>query len=63
MPQGTKTFYLPMQLNDENVLAEVASDTWQAINADLAGVAGTSGIGFRRSKNLEDKVGLRWLWN
>lgn len=55
-----ETRFLPMTLQNVNVLLHTSGDTWLVHNGELK--AETRGLGHRRSKQLEDKIDDRSIW-
>ena len=55
--------FLPLEANGVRVLVEEQPNVWRVTNDQLQ--ATTAGLGYRKSKNLDDRFSNNWLanWN
>jgi len=51
--------FLPLEINGVRVLVEEEANVWRVTNEQLKNT--TAGLGYRRSKNLDDKYGNIWI--
>lgn len=55
---GTRIVYLPIELDGAEVLVEECKNNWRATTEDDDLISRTSGLAYRKSKNLDDRVGF-----